>query len=71
MSIDSVTKVYETTTKVHKEEKHGLVSQLNRASISMPINIAKGAGRNTSKKLHGFLSIAIWSVNEVYSLLTV
>lgn len=43
----------------------GLISQMKRASISIPSNIAEGAGRNTNKDFARFLSIAYGSTNEL------
>lgn len=70
-SIDFVTKVYEATAMFPKEEKYGLVSQINRAAISIPTNIAECAGRNTKKEMQRYLSISIPSLNELYSMFTV
>lgn len=48
-----------------REEMFGLISQMKRASISIPSNIAEGAGRNTNKDFARFLSIAYGSTNEL------
>ena len=57
--------VYLATTAFPASEKFGLVSQMNRAVISIPSNIAEGAGRNSDKELAQFLSIAVGSAFEL------
>ena len=46
------------------EERYGLTSQIRRASISIPTNIAEGCGREGSKELSRFLQIALGSAME-------
>ena len=53
-SIVLVSKVYSLTKKFPNDEKYGLVSQLNRASVSIPANIAEGWGRESRKILFNF-----------------
>ena len=55
-SIDVTTKVYQLTESFPNQERFGLVSQINRCCVSIPSNIAEGAGRNTGKDFHRFLS---------------
>lgn len=64
-SIDLVTTVYEITKLFPKEEVYGLTSQLRRAVISIPSNIAEGEGRESKKEFFQFLSIAYGSLREV------
>jgi len=47
------------------EEKYGLISQMVRAAISIPSNIAEGCGRKSNKELHHFLNIALGSSFEL------
>ena len=56
--------VYKVTTKFPKEELYGLTSQIRRASMSVPTNIAEGCGRNTDKEFARFLQIAMGSASE-------
>ena len=57
--------VYKITTKFPKDEKFGLVSQMRRASVSIPCNIAEGAARQGKKEFKNFLSIAQGSLSEL------
>jgi four helix bundle protein len=60
-----VVAIYDVTRSFPKEETYGLVSQLRRASISVPSNIAEGAADRTVDQFRNFLSIAIGSLNEI------
>lgn len=61
--------VYKATENFPKSEKYGMTSQTRRAAVSVALNIAEGAGRNTKKDFNNFLSIANGSVCEVETLL--
>ena len=54
-SMDLAVLVYELTDKFPKEELYGLTSQLKRAAISIPSNIAEGSRRGTKKDFRNFL----------------
>jgi four helix bundle protein len=60
-----VAAVYRETANYPKDERFGLVAQTRRAAVSVPANIAEGAGRNTSKELAHFLGFATGSLAEV------
>ncbi len=62
--------VYKATRVFPKEELYGLTSQIRRASMSIPTNIAEGCGRNTDADFARFLQIAMGSASETeYQLL--
>ena len=50
MSIELVVEVYRLTEALPDTEKYNLVSQMRRAAVSIPANIAEGAARNTKKE---------------------
>jgi four helix bundle protein len=70
-AIALVTEIYITTSKFPDKEKFGLISQINRASVSIPSNIAEGAGRNSTKEFLRFLSIAHASSYETETQLII
>ncbi len=57
-SIELVTNVYALTRTYPQVEKFGLISQINRSAVSIPSNIAEGAGRNSDKEFIQFLAFA-------------
>lgn len=64
-SIEFVTEIYKITAQFPSEEKFGLVSQIRRASVSIPSNIAEGNSRRSSADYIQFLKIARGSAAEV------
>jgi len=64
-SMESVGKVYLLTRNFPKFEMFGLSSQMQRAAVSIPSNIAEGAARNGTKDYIHFISISIGSASEL------
>lgn len=64
-SIDLCTAIYRLISDFPKDEKYGLSSQIKRSAISIPSNIAEGAGRNSDKEFIQFLGIANGSCFEL------
>lgn len=60
-----VAAVYRDTAVYPKDEQYGLVAQTRRAAVSVPSNIAEGAGRNSTGELVQFLGIASGSLAEL------
>lgn len=63
--MDLAVAIYEITKKFPKEELYGLTSQLRRAAVSVPSNIAEGAADRTCQQFSNFLSNSIGSLNEL------
>lgn len=61
--------VYRLSASFPKAEKFGLISQIRRSAVSVPSNIAEGAGRNTDGEFKNFLGIASGSSNELFTQL--
>jgi four helix bundle protein len=61
--------IYNLSKLFPKEEQYGITSQIRRASLSIPTNIAEGSGKNTSKDFSKYLGIAAGSASEVDYLL--
>jgi four helix bundle protein len=70
-SIELVVAVYELTEQFPKEELYGLTSQMRRAAISIPSNIAEGRFRGTRKDFLQFLRIAYSSGAELETQLEI
>ena len=70
-SITFVTDIYKITKSFPKEELYGLVSQIRRASVSIPSNIAEGAVRRGKLEFRQFLYVALSSTAEVKTQLII
>lgn len=61
--------VYTLSKLLPAEEKYGIISQINRASASIPANIAEGSSRDSQKDFARFLQIALGSSFELETFL--
>ena len=64
-SMDLVVVIYDITSKFPSDERFGLISQMRRAAVSIPSNIAEGAARRGDKEFIQFLMIALGSLSEL------
>jgi four helix bundle protein len=71
LSMKTVKEIFNITKSYPKSEMYGLVSQSNRAAVSIPSNIAEGLGRNHKKDTLQFLHISRGSAYELETLLSV
>lgn len=62
-------KIYEITKNFPKEEIYGIISQIRRAALSIPVNIAEGHARQNRNEFRQFANIALGSLGEVRYLL--
>jgi four helix bundle protein len=62
---ETVVEVYKISKHFPKEEQYGLTSQMRRAALSVPTNIAEGCGKFTQNDLAKFLQHAQGSIQEV------
>lgn len=60
-----VADVYLVTAEFPADERFGFISQMRRCAVSIPSNIAEGAGRKTRKDFAHFISIALGSAYEL------
>jgi four helix bundle protein len=71
MGIDLVEKIYRITERFPKEEQFGLTSQLRRAVVSIPSNIAEGAARSSKREYVQYLYISLGSLAEAETQLII
>jgi four helix bundle protein len=64
-SMNLVVLIYDITSKFPSDERFGLTSQMRRAAVSIPSNIAEGAARKGDKEFIQFLMIALGSLSEL------
>src|SRR5215831_9580909 len=70
-SIAAVERIYAATRRFPDEERFGLTSQLRRACVSMPANIAEGKGRRSDRALVSHIRIALGSHAEAETCLEI
>ena len=70
-AVELVTEVYRETAKFPRDEAFGLTSQVRRAAVSVPSNIAEGQGRLSANEFKHFLGVARGSLLEVETQLQI
>ena len=63
--IELVENIYKLTSSFPKEENYGLISQMRRAAVSYPSNIAEGAARLSRKEFIQFVYISLGTLSEL------
>jgi four helix bundle protein len=69
--IELVKQVYLLSKNLPENERFGLISQLQRASVSYPSNVAEGSSRNSDLEFKRFLEIALGSLFEIETQLII
>jgi four helix bundle protein len=64
-AMELVTELYRETRHSPEDERYGLVSQMRRAAVSIPSNLAEGHGRNSTNEFHHFIGQARGSLSEL------
>ena len=71
LGIELVEEIYKLCENYPKDERFGIVSQLKRAAISIPSNIAEGSARNSQKEFIQFCYISLGSLSEIETQLII
>lgn len=66
-----VTEIYQLTNTFPSNERFGLISQMQRAAVSIPTNIAEGSAKTSNKDFARFLEMSIGSSLELETELTI
>jgi four helix bundle protein len=69
--MDLVEAVYDVPRKFPKDELFGLTSQIRRAAVSVPSNVAEGQGRGSANEFYRYLSISYGSLREIETQLLI
>ena len=71
LSYELALSIYKFAKEMPEEERYGITSQVKRASLSIPLNIAEGYGKQDSEnELKRYLKMAKGSCNEMYVLIS-
>ena len=70
-AIDFVVEIYQLTETFPDRKKFGIISQIQRAAVSITCNISEGSGKSSNKDFNRFLEMALGSSNEVENLLII
>lgn len=65
VAFDLARRIYFLTEKMPRSEIYGLVAQMRRSAVSIPSNLAEGAGRGTKREFAQFVTVARGSFNEL------
>ncbi len=71
VAVDFVTAIYKLTKTFPGDERFGLMSQMQRAAVSIPSNIAEGAARKNTKEFLQFLYYSLGSAAEIETQITI
>ncbi|MBT5955983.1 MAG: four helix bundle protein [Candidatus Marinimicrobia bacterium] len=71
LGMDIVNSTYDFTKTLPFSERFGLISQIQRASVSIPANIAEGCSRTSEKDFKRFLEISLGSAFEIETLIQI
>jgi four helix bundle protein len=71
VSMEFVTEIYRITSKFPSSELYGLSAQIRRCAVSIPSNIAEGAGRKNTREFIQFLYVSNGSLSELETQLEI
>lgn len=71
IAIELVKSIYKTTDKFPREKMYGLTSQMRRAAVSIPSNVAEGFRRFHNKEYRQFLYVSLGSCAELETQITI
>ena len=71
LAVDFVKDVYDVTGKFPTAEIYGLTSQIRKAAVSIPSNIAEGQWRNSAKEFRQYLAVSLGSLAELETQLII